>query len=257
MRFGRKSPNNPAMTRTVVVAVLILLSISNVNLVDSLHDNLGKFLGTSSIRQVRIPELLNQLCSQSQGSNTTRRDACYGCFYRASILPQGYSMLIAMSACANTYLNNTNYGHCQAYLRNATSMPNNRSPTIIYCSFLECIRQVNKNSLIRECSLEAARMFPNFNNTNRNFTDAQLTRLFVNTSACVLAKTRCSYMNPVTGQLQDDDIVNKLHLPSFNAILVNTDYDINIVQLPVRYGSIDVCSKYRNVQQATWPGVVC
>lgn len=65
-------------------------------------------------------------------------------------------------------------------------------------------------------------------------------------------------MNPVTGQLQDDDeTVNKLHLPSFNAILVNTDYDINIVQVPVRYENIDVCSKYRNVQQATWPSVVC
>lgn len=66
---------------------------------------------------MRIPELLNQLCNQSQGSNTTRRDACYGCFYRASILSQSYSMLIAMSTCANEYLNNTSYGHCQAYLR--------------------------------------------------------------------------------------------------------------------------------------------
>lgn len=128
--------------------------------------------------------MLNQLCNQSQGSNTTRRDACYGCFYRASILPQGYPMLVAMSACADTYLNNTSYGHCQAYLRvrtrndrlfilfsnirfvilrvqilqcvldflllqNVTRMPNGRSSALIYCSFLECIRQVNKNSLVR------------------------------------------------------------------------------------------------------------
>lgn len=64
-------------------------------------------------------------------------------------------------------------------------------------------------------------------------------------------------MNPVTGELQDDDIINKLHLPSLNAILINTDYDINIVQLPFRYGSVDVCTKYRNVEQATWPSVVC
>jgi len=26
-------------------------------------------------------------------------------------------MLISMSACANDYLNNTSYGHCQVYLR--------------------------------------------------------------------------------------------------------------------------------------------
>jgi len=94
--------------------------------------------------------------------------------------------------------------------------------------------------------------------SNMNYTETQLARLFVNTTACVLAKTRCSYVNPVTGQLQyGDDVASKLHLPSFNAILVNTDYDINIVQLPVRYGNEDVCTKYRNVQQATWPSVAC
>ncbi|XP_018350337.1 PREDICTED: uncharacterized protein LOC108753340 isoform X2 [Trachymyrmex septentrionalis] len=136
------------MTRMALVVMLILFSISSVNFVDSLQESLGKFLGTFGAKQqVRIPELLNQLCNQSQGSNLTIRDACYGCFYRASILPQGYSMLVAMSACANTYLNNTSYGHCQAYLQNVTSMPDARSPAIIYCSFLECIRQVNKNSL--------------------------------------------------------------------------------------------------------------
>lgn len=66
---------------------------------------------------VRIPELLNQLCNQSQGSNTTRRDACYGCFFRASSQSLGYSLLMAISNCADIYLNNTDYGHCQQYLR--------------------------------------------------------------------------------------------------------------------------------------------
>lgn len=110
---------------------------------------------------------------------------------------------------------------------------------------------------LKQCVGEAARMFSNFNETYNNYTDTQLAQLFVNTTACVLAKTRCSYMNPVTGQLQEDDIATKLHLPMLNAIFVNTDYDINIVQLPFRYGSIDVCSKYRNIQQATWPSVAC
>ncbi|XP_071649857.1 uncharacterized protein [Temnothorax longispinosus] len=248
------------MTRAALVVILVLFSISSVSFVDSMMpESLGKFLGTfGPVKQVRIPDLLNQLCNQSQGPGATmQRDACYGCFYRASILPQGYSMLAAMSTCADTYLNNTNYGHCQAYLRNATSMPNTRSPTLIYCSFLECIRQVNKNSLLRECVGEAARVFPNVNNIYVNLTNAQLSQLFINTTACVLAKTRCSYLNPVTGELQDGDVANKLHLPSLNAILVNTDYDINIVQLPFRYGSVDVCAKYRNVEQASWPSVAC
>lgn len=110
---------------------------------------------------------------------------------------------------------------------------------------------------LKECVDEAARMLPNFNSSYANYTNMQLAQLFVNTTACVLAKTRCSYTNPVTGELHDDDIVNKLHLPSLNALFVNTDYDINIVQLPFRHGSVDVCTKYRNVQQATWPSVVC
>ncbi|KAM0724421.1 hypothetical protein ACS0PU_009502 [Formica fusca] len=248
------------MTRAALVVILILFSISSVNFVDSLvQDNLGKFLGTfTGIKQVKIPELLNQLCNQSQGSNANlRRDACYGCFYRASILPQGFSMLAAMSTCADDYLNNTSYGHCQAYLRNATSMPNTRSPMLIYCSFLECIRQVNKNSLLKECVDEASKMLPGFKDSYANFTSVQVAQLFVNATACVLAKTRCSYMNPVTGEIQDGNIVNRLHLPSLNAILVNTDYDINIVQLPFRHGSVDVCTKYRNIHQATWPSVVC
>lgn len=120
---------------------------------------------------VRIPELLNQLCNQSQGSNTTRRDACYGCFFRATSQTLGYSLLMAISNCADIYLNNTDYGHCQQYLRvsytkflsikffidylflclqqNATSIMNSRtSVTTIYCSFLECVRQVNKDTLV-------------------------------------------------------------------------------------------------------------
>ncbi|XP_011169751.2 uncharacterized protein LOC105202777 isoform X2 [Solenopsis invicta] len=249
------------MTRATLVVILILFSVFSVSFVDSLlvHESVGKFLRTfgGTVKQVKIPDLLNQVCNQSQGSNATLRDACYGCFYRASVLPQGYPMLVSMSMCANTYLNNTSYGHCQAYLRNVTSVPNGRSPSLIYCSFLECIRQVNKNTLLGECVREAATVFPSIDNTYVNLTDAQLAQLFLNITVCVLAKTRCSYMNPVTGELQEDDIVNKLQLPSLNAILVNTDFDITILQMPFRHSSVDVCAKYRNVEQATWPGVAC
>uniref|UniRef100_A0A6V7HUS0 Uncharacterized protein n=1 Tax=Bracon brevicornis TaxID=1563983 RepID=A0A6V7HUS0_9HYME len=88
--------------------------------------------------------------------------------------------------------------------------------------------------------------------------DQHLAQLFVNTTACILAKTRCGALNPITGAAQDGlDIASKLNIPSLNAILVNTDYDINIVQLPFVHGPIDICAKYRNVQQATWPSVDC
>ncbi|XP_031369748.1 uncharacterized protein LOC102671873 isoform X2 [Apis dorsata] len=236
------------------VSVVLILLVS-VNLVEPLvQEGLSKFLGSiTGIKNVRIPELLNQLCNQSQGSNTTRRDACYGCFFRATSQTLGYSLLMAISNCADIYLNNTDYGHCQQYLRNATSIMNSRtSVTTIYCSFLECVRQVNKDTLLRECVGEAIRMSPNF-----NLTDVKLAQLYVNTTACVLAKTRCSQMNPITGEFQEDDLANKLNIPTVNAVLVNTNYDINIVQLPFHSSSIDVCAKYRNYEQASWPTIMC
>ncbi|XP_031828033.1 uncharacterized protein LOC116425015 [Nomia melanderi] len=232
-----------------------LFVILGVNLVETLvPESLSKLLGSlTSIKHVRIPELLNQLCNESQGSDAIRQDACYGCFFKATNQPLSLPMLVAMSSCADLYLNNTDYGHCQQYLNNATSTLNTRAnPTTIYCTFLECIRQVNKDNLLRDCIGEAIRASPGF-----NFTDVQLAQLFVNTTACVLAKTRCALMNPITGELQDGDLANKLHAPSVNAMLVNTDYDINIVQLPFHYGSIDVCAKYRNYEQANWPTVTC
>ncbi|KOC63458.1 hypothetical protein WH47_01948 [Habropoda laboriosa] len=214
------------MAKLRVSVFLITLGIVNVNLVEPMvQQSLSKFLESlAGVKHVKIPELLNQLCNESQGSNIVLRDACYGCFFRATSLPLGYPLLMAMSNCADLYLNGTDYGHCQQYLA----------------------------AKLRECVGEAIRMFPKFNTT-----DVQLAQLYVNTTACVLAKTRCSYMNPITGEFQEDDLANKLHIPTINAMLVNTDYDINIVQLPFHYSSIDVCAKQRNYEQASWPGVMC
>ncbi|XP_054009144.1 uncharacterized protein LOC128892636 isoform X3 [Hylaeus anthracinus] len=138
------------MAKLRVPAVLIFFALFGVGLVEPLmHDSISKFLGSfTPAKQVRIPELLNQLCNQSQGSNAILQDACYGCFFRATNQPLGYSLLVAMSNCANIYLNDTDYRHCQQYLRNATTSIDPRiNPTTVYCTFLECIRQVNKDNL--------------------------------------------------------------------------------------------------------------
>lgn len=85
-----------------------------------------------------------------------------------------------------------------------------------------------------------------------------LTKVFINTTACILAKTRCGAPNPITGAFQNDELINKLHIPSMNAIFVNSEYDINIVQLPFGNGQfLDDCVKYRNIEQANWPSVKC
>ncbi|XP_015436012.1 PREDICTED: uncharacterized protein LOC107191464 [Dufourea novaeangliae] len=138
------------MVKLRAIVTLTLFVILSINLVEPLmHKSLSKFLGSlASVKHVRIPEVLNQLCNESQGSDTIRQDACYGCFYKATNQPLGYPLLVAMSSCADLYLNNTDYDHCQRYLNNATSTPNTRiNPTTIYCTFLECIRQVNKDNL--------------------------------------------------------------------------------------------------------------
>ncbi|XP_066603399.1 uncharacterized protein [Prorops nasuta] len=244
------------MTKLIAIVIFLLVAFydfhSSVALIE---ESFAKIFGSLvSIKNVRIPELFNQLCNLSQGDVVVAQDACYGCFQRASNQATGYPLLLALSNCANSYLGDTNYRHCQAYLTNATTNINPRtSTTRIYCTFLECIRQVNKNTLLQDCVGEAVRDFPNFNRS-----DVQLAQLFVNTTACVLAKTRCGTMNPITGEFQEEDIIaSKLHIPSINAILVNSDYDINIVQLPFRHGSLDICAKYRNIEQATWPTVQC
>ncbi|XP_043507893.1 uncharacterized protein LOC122527616 isoform X2 [Frieseomelitta varia] len=150
------------MVKLRVSPVLILLAVFSVNLVEPLvKESLSKFIGSlTGVTQVRIPELLNQLCNESQGSDTVRRDACYGCFFRASSQTVGYPLLVALSNCADVYLNNTDYGHCQQYLRNATSMTNSRTnPTRIYCTFLECVRQVNKDNLGARIKLRTVSSF--------------------------------------------------------------------------------------------------
>ncbi|KAG7211940.1 hypothetical protein KM043_011149 [Ampulex compressa] len=134
---------------TSAVAILIFSTVFSAYVVDTLiHEGLSKLFGSlAAVKHVRIPELLNQLCNESQLGELLR-DACYGCFFRASNQTPQYPMLLSMAACADTYLNNTDYAHCQGYLRNATRTPSSRvTATTIYCTFLECVRQVNKDNL--------------------------------------------------------------------------------------------------------------
>uniref|UniRef100_A0A0C9QI67 Mqo protein n=1 Tax=Fopius arisanus TaxID=64838 RepID=A0A0C9QI67_9HYME len=105
---------------------------------------------------------------------------------------------------------------------------------------------------IRQCVREALDLIPDFSTE-----EIPLAQLFVNTTACILAKTRCGALNPITGSAHEHLDISKLPIPSINAILINSNYDMNIVQLPFVQGAIDDCAKYRSVQQAPWPSVQC
>ncbi|XP_058800001.1 uncharacterized protein LOC131669260 [Phymastichus coffea] len=281
----------------------------------------------SPLGSVKTAQLLNQLCNESQDDESVNRDACYGCFFRASSHQSRYPLLLSMADCADNYLNNTEYRHCAQYLKNATSSVSAGSnPSLIYCSFLECVRQVNKDQLsalvqaprdrrngkrcapvvvnynnfrnnsnifarntwsgylkrtvciikeinfesytarpgaepvdprilkyyrIRECVSEAAQLM---SMSNPDGTSIQLPELFVNTTACILAKTRCENPNPINGAISDDYWKDKNLL---NALFVNSDYDITILRLPFGGFVPDECHKYRNLEVASWPTTKC
>ncbi|XP_048516327.1 uncharacterized protein LOC105690759 isoform X3 [Athalia rosae] len=217
------------LTMKVIKAlVLVLIGIQRANSSGPfVQEALAKVFGPSwgPYANLRTVQLLNQLCNESQLDDNVRKDACYGCFFRASNqAASGYPMLLAMATCADTYLNNTNYGHCQTFLR------------------------------IRRCVGEAVSMFP----SPFNCTLTQLSQVFVNATACVLAKTRCSYTNPVTGAVSEGPLANKLNIVSVNALQVNSDYDLNIIRVPFMHSvKGDECGKFRNIDQASWPSAEC
>ncbi|CAG9792077.1 unnamed protein product [Diatraea saccharalis] len=64
-----------------------------------------------------------------------------------------------------------------------------------YCDFVRCLRRTNSNNLIIQCTREAR--------TGVNITlDADNVKFFTNVTSCVLARTRCSTFNPITGEPQ-------------------------------------------------------
>lgn len=64
----------------------------------------------------RLLSLFNLLCNATQTTSITTRDACYGCFFRAGVLPAGQTQLTAVSQCATIYLMNSNYALCATAL---------------------------------------------------------------------------------------------------------------------------------------------
>ncbi|XP_063975870.1 uncharacterized protein LOC135161842 isoform X3 [Diachasmimorpha longicaudata] len=181
----------------------------------TVHEGLTKVL-LGGYTNVRTVQLLNQLCNDSQDEDdVVGRDACYGCFFRASNRPSGYPMLLSMSACANLYLDDSNYGHCSAYLKNATSNAETRAtPTTIYCMFLECIRQVNKDSLEALVALRNGKKIVG-TGVPRGFI---ITRyVFARRGICIVKNTgRSTTVSPTTGVIDPRDSSVRERGPGYN-----------------------------------------
>ncbi|XP_030386702.1 uncharacterized protein LOC115633400 [Scaptodrosophila lebanonensis] len=133
------------------------------------------------------------------------RDACYGCFFRAGSIPDGPSQLFSLNDCARLYIQQSNYSACatnlQAIVDGNRPVPD-AGPASAgfcyggYCEFVRCVRRINTQQLILSC----------YNETRGTLdltTGMDQIYFFTNITSCILAKTRCSQYNPITGELQN------------------------------------------------------
>ncbi|XP_055525156.1 uncharacterized protein LOC129718411 [Wyeomyia smithii] len=212
----------------------------------------------------KLLSLFNLLCNQTQTTSITARDACYGCFSRAGILPSGQSQLLAVSQCATLYLTNTSYATCSSGLAAiATGLRPTTAPLAGtncytgYCEFVRCIRRINANALVNQCILQT------LNNRNLNL-ESDRVGFYSNATACILARARCAAYNPITGELQTPSIpINPLlGLPNTgmltNSLQVSPLGDIRIISFPSQIMVADLfCSIPTGLDQASYGDSVC
>lgn len=239
-------------------------------------------------------QLLNNLCNTTQ-SSVQLRDACYGCFFRAGSLPPGPPQLVALSQCATLYLVNTIYQPCAQELASIIvglkpvqpSYGAALKPTLCtfgYCEFVRCIRRANSYNLVI-IWLKISLLWFNINisigfqiNTcflanlvARDFNVfAHRINFYTNITACILARTRCSDVNPITGDLQRQQ--GSLFPPGitngagtggyffYNALQIARNGDMKILSFPPQIVTGNVfCSNYSSIslQQSPYDSRTC
>ncbi|XP_077294874.1 uncharacterized protein LOC143917266 [Arctopsyche grandis] len=210
----------------------------------------------------RLLNLVNLVCSTAQAVNSTARDACYGCFSRFVPLPQGQQQLVALSLCANMYFANTPYAGCATRLVVGNTAIYSSSPsqcTTGYCEFVQCLRRTNSDNLITQCSREV-RAAGAVNIT----IDADNVRYFTNITSCVLAKSRCSLYNPITGDLQLPGVTNinkgkyRVQVPIYNSLQISPDGSLRVIAFPsTAIVSYVFCSSDPTLRQSNWINNEC
>uniref|UniRef100_A0A0C9RCW5 Myo16 protein n=1 Tax=Fopius arisanus TaxID=64838 RepID=A0A0C9RCW5_9HYME len=137
-------------------------------------------------------------------------------------------MLLSMSACADLYLDDSNYGHCSGYLKNATTNAATRAtPTTIYCTFLECIRQVNKDNLEARVALRNGKKLVGMKRT-RSFI---ITRyVFARRGICIVRDPgKSTTARPTTGVIdpRGNNLSHQMPLITFPPKEILTKTSIN------------------------------
>ncbi|XP_063636005.1 uncharacterized protein LOC134806612 isoform X1 [Cydia splendana] len=201
----------------------------------------------------QLQNLLNLVCSTAQPTNITLRDGCITCFSRVTSMPEGPQELTALSACASQYFVNTTYAACATALATLASSALNVQPSgcfMGYCDFVRCLRRTNSINLITQCTREAR--------TGVNITlDADNVRFYTNVTSCILAKSRCSTYNPITGEPQTPGYTSSGARIS-NALQFSAAGELRILAFsastPV---TSSFCSTSSNLTQTSWLTNVC
>nr|XP_022915246.1 uncharacterized protein LOC111425456 [Onthophagus taurus] len=220
----------------------------------------------------QLINLFSMMCTNiANGTNTTLRDACIGCFQSATTTTSQPS-IASIIACANIYASNTNYSSCFNILPPTTVVftpgidPRiKRSPiqcNTEYCQFARCIRSVNANILISRCYNESRLINP-------AVSAVQQVNLYKNITACILARARCSSVNPITGQPQNgryQTITSTDHFGKttqrtttyYYSLQISLSGELRIVALPNAVASQNgFCATQSSLQEANWMTFTC
>ncbi|XP_060515851.1 uncharacterized protein LOC132695554 isoform X3 [Cylas formicarius] len=162
----------------------------------------------------------------------------------------------ALSLVAEQFFRNTRYDECADIIAGATETLNGQCVSG-YCGFVRCIRRINSDKLIADCFNQASEDNP-----------AQLEEeqviLFKNITSCILAMSRCSAINPITGQRQENTFSTTTFnnplgkpvtttVPLYNALQINQAGDLRVIAFP---GTIAIqryfCPYEFNLRQSSW-----
>lgn len=158
-----------------------------------------------------------------------------------------------------------------------------------YCEFIQCIRRTNAAILVwRESQIHPNEFINGFkcwylfyncaqvnacflaSMVNRDFTRI-LDRLnfFSNTTACILAKSRCDIANPITGELQQQlgqiypiGLTNGVGTAGFynhNALQIAPNGDVKIIAFPssIVTGDYFCSGGATTLEQSLYDGITC
>ncbi|XP_049864960.1 uncharacterized protein LOC126366079 isoform X3 [Pectinophora gossypiella] len=201
----------------------------------------------------QLQNLLNIACSTAQPTNVTLRDSCITCFSRVTSMPEGPQELNALSVCALQYFVNTTYATCATALMALSTSALNVQPSgcfMGYCDFVRCLRRINSNNLITQCTREAR--------TGINITlDADNVRFYTNVTSCILAKSRCGTFNPITGDPQTPGYTSA-GIRVSNALQFSEAGELRILAFPAAIPvSTSFCSTSSNLTETSWLTNVC